>query len=107
MHYSLDGSGKLWLGGAERSEAQQPATLGANSKTGAEEGFVAWLQEKIPPWWWRDCVIRIGFEPMAYSLEGCCSIQLSYRTIPTSGSDFVRAKVRAFMDSIAPITNFG
>ncbi len=26
-------------------------------------------------------VIRIGFEPMAYSLEGCCSIQLSYRTL--------------------------
>lgn len=24
-------------------------------------------------------VSRTGFEPMAYSLEGCCSIQLSYR----------------------------
>ena len=35
-------------GGAERSEAQQPATLGANSKTGDEEGFVAWLQKKSP-----------------------------------------------------------
>ena len=27
-----------------------------------------------------DLVIRIGFEPMTRSLEGCCSIQLSYRT---------------------------
>ncbi len=25
-------------------------------------------------------VIRMGFEPMTHSLEGCCSIQLSYRT---------------------------
>ena len=25
-------------------------------------------------------VIRIGFEPMTHSLEGCCSIQLSYQT---------------------------
>lgn len=24
-------------------------------------------------------VTRIGFEPMTHSLEGCCSIQLSYR----------------------------
>ncbi len=26
-------------------------------------------------------VIRAGFEPTTHSLEGCCSIQLSYRTI--------------------------
>lgn len=26
-------------------------------------------------------VIRTGFEPTTDSLEGCCSIQLSYRTI--------------------------
>ncbi len=26
-------------------------------------------------------VIRGGFEPPTHSLEGCCSIQLSYRTI--------------------------
>ena len=26
------------------------------------------------------CVIRMGFEPMTHSLEGCCSIQLSYQT---------------------------
>ena len=25
-------------------------------------------------------VIRMGFEPMTHSLEGCCSIQLSYQT---------------------------
>jgi hypothetical protein len=28
----------------------------------------------------RFYVIRIGFEPMTYCLEGSCSIQLSYRT---------------------------
>ena len=28
------------------------------------------------------CVIRLGFEPKTHSLEGCCSIQLSYRTDP-------------------------
>lgn len=27
-------------------------------------------------------VIRAGFEPTTHSLEGCCSIQLSYRTSP-------------------------
>ena len=26
-------------------------------------------------------VIPTGFEPVAHSLEGCCSIQLSYETI--------------------------
>lgn len=26
-------------------------------------------------------VIRLGFEPKTHSLEGCCSIQLSYLTI--------------------------
>ena len=26
-------------------------------------------------------VIPLGFEPKAHSLEGCCSIQLSYGTI--------------------------
>ena len=27
-------------------------------------------------------VIRSGFEPETHSLEGCCSIQLSYQTKP-------------------------
>ena len=31
-------------------------------------------------------VIRAGFEPTTHSLEGCCSIQLSYRTDPYSHS---------------------
>ena len=30
----------------------------------------------------RSFVIRTGFEPVTHSLEGCCSIQLSYRTSP-------------------------
>jgi hypothetical protein len=29
---------------------------------------------------WKTFVIRIGFKPMTYCLEGNCSIQLSYRT---------------------------
>ena len=35
-------------------------------------------------------VIRLGFEPKTHSLEGCCSIQLSYRTgpfLPVSRAD--------------------
>ena len=33
----------------------------------------------------RACfVIRLGFEPKTHSLEGCCSIQLSYRTSPSN-----------------------
>ena len=28
----------------------------------------------------NNLVIREGFEPTTHSLEGCCSIQLSYRT---------------------------
>ena len=35
-------------------------------------------------------VIRLGFEPKTHSLEGCCSIQLSYQTI------FSAAKIRLF-----------
>jgi hypothetical protein len=44
-------------------------------------------------------VIRIGFKPMTHSLEGCCSIQLSYRTITTicrifriDGSGFYKSR---------------
>ena len=46
----------------------------------------------------RDFVIRIGFEPMAYSLEGCCSIQLSYRTRLKTNSVLMGAKVHVFVD---------
>ena len=34
-------------------------------------------------------VIRMGFEPMTHSLEGCCSIQLSYPTILNCGAKVV------------------
>ena len=37
-------------------------------------------------------VIRLGFEPKTHSLEGCCSIQLSYQTI------FSAAKLRLFFN---------
>ena len=30
-------------------------------------------------------VIPLGLEPKTHSLEGCCSIQLSYGTIPAKG----------------------
>ena len=36
-------------------------------------------------------VTRLGFEPKTHSLEGCCSIQLSYQAIAFAG-----AKVRLF-----------
>ena len=36
-------------------------------------------------------VTRLGFEPKTHSLEGCCSIQLSYQAIT-----FAAAKVRLF-----------
>ena len=37
-------------------------------------------------------VIPAGFEPTTHSLEGCCSIQLSYETIKSG------AKLRNFSD---------
>ena len=42
-------------------------------------------------------VIPSGFEPETHSLEGCCSIQLSYGT----SADFLKsdAKVGIFLDS--------
>ena len=41
-------------------------------------------RKKRPTFVERFClvVIRLGFEPKTHSLEGCCSIQLSYRTDP-------------------------
>ena len=41
---------------------------GGKNKKGSKRAF----REKM--------VIRLGFEPKTHSLEGCCSIQLSYRT---------------------------
>ena len=38
-------------------------------------------------------VIRLGFEPKTHSLEGCCSIQLSYRTEPCCFSESLGAAV--------------
>ncbi len=33
-------------------------------------------------------VIPLGFEPRTHSLEGCCSIQLSYGTISSKENAF-------------------
>ncbi len=46
-------------------------------------------------------VIRLGFEPKTHSLEGCCSIQLSYRTglfpVLLSETEKVGAKIAFFI----------
>ena len=44
-------------------------------------------------------VIPSGFEPETHSLEGCCSIQLSYGTSPTRRQycSFAGAKVRIIL----------
>ena len=45
-------------------------------------------------------VIRLGFEPKTHSLEGCCSIQVSYRTDPYFASVVTKvgAKICFFFD---------
>ncbi len=44
-------------------------------------------------------VIRLGFEPKTHSLEGCCSIQLSYRTRPYVFAEKRRPSDRHYMSS--------
>ena len=39
-------------------------------------------------------VIPLGFEPKTHSLEGCCSIQLSYGTVPSEH------KISAFIPNL-------
>lgn len=58
MPTSLDGSGKLWVGGAERSEAQQPPTLAADSKTGVDQSAAAALQKNYTDSLLRCCPIQ-------------------------------------------------
>ena len=38
-------------------------------------------------------VLRLGFEPKTYCLEGSCSIQLSYRSKQDTQFDFTRSRV--------------
>ncbi len=45
-------------------------------------------------------VIRAGFEPATHSLEGCCSIQLSYRTPKKA------YKITAFFWNMQILTHF-
>ena len=47
-------------------------------------------------------VIPLGFEPRTHSLEGCCSIQLSYRTIFFKSV----AKVRQFIENSNNLPKF-
>ena len=42
-------------------------------------------------------VIRAGVEPATHSLEGCCSIQLSYRTVTILCADKIPALTRTYM----------
>ncbi len=44
-------------------------------------------------------VIPLGFEPKTHSLEGCCSIQLSYGTEPFCG-----CKISALFQQIKPLS---
>ena len=45
-------------------------------------------------------VIPAGFEPTTHSLEGCCSIQLSYGTITLSHIGLLRRKIKLFISFI-------
>ena len=55
-------------------------------KGSEDKGYAIDLQSLI------GSVIPPGFEPGTHSLEGCCSIQLSYRTILCLPDVDVRAK---------------
>ena len=48
-------------------------TKGHTTKTTTEQSTLSLSFAKVIP---------AGFEPTTHSLEGCCSIQLSYGTIP-------------------------
>ena len=54
------------------------------SSGGYKRGYIYYIQ-KNKPLKISDSkigsVILLGFEPKTHSLEGCCSIQLSYRTL--------------------------
>ena len=49
----------------------------------------------------RVFVIRLGFEPKTHSLEGCCSIQLSYRTILSWTSVLLSGLIHSELFSMA------
>ena len=59
--------------------------------------YRVFVQRKSPRITSETFVIPSGFEPETHSLEGCCSIQLSYGT----SADFLKsdAKVGIFLDS--------
>ena len=44
-------------------------------------------------------VIELGFEPKTHSLEGCCSIQLSYSTCGCKYSYFSRLSRKDFSET--------
>ena len=52
-------------------------------------------------------VIRLGFEPKTHSLEGCCSIQLSYRTNPLVSIDSQDAPLESFLQKPCKISDCG
>ena len=67
-----------------------------------------YIRLEPPDWealWYLGCdpeVIRLRFERRTHSLEGCCSIQLSYRTIFFKSV----AKVRQFIENSNNLPKF-
>ena len=76
-----------------------------NFKNGRPIYFVEIWSIKKPLKIQRLEVIPAGFEPATHSLEGCCSIRLSYETIAKAGANidisFYSANVFLFFLSMA------
>ncbi len=68
-------------------------------------------QKQISRWYsatYFYLVIPLGLEPKTHSLEGCCSIQLSYGTPKMNGleSHFSVFRVQRYEKKVKSVTNF-